>query len=185
MHHEDNLDLNLLYQRLGTDITAESVDRVMQDYTPWFHPHKTTANTQKTGIEGMWLNLFEVLFWYCCLQRKSFGQIPDEMEMVDSSPYVSGMVTQYESMEDIVTHIEHAMHFFVKNEVIGRALIVYTLEDVHWLWQSPCNIDKALTQLLSAFIQPPKQAHYIRLSALLHWYRRGRHTDHVLHCMHS
>jgi hypothetical protein len=126
----------------------------------------------------MCINLFDVLFWYCCLQRKDLGKTPDEFEMVDASAYISGLVHHYESAEQCTRQISNALAYFIKDERIVEALLECALDDVKLLLQSKENCRKCLLDLLEgSFRRSPKQAHCLRLDALVAWFEGRLHAD--------
>lgn len=156
------------------------VQKTMASYIPWFakvppippcsplEDHFSETGSSREPF--IWFNLFDVLFWYCCLQRKDLGSAPNEIELIDASPILSGMIDVYPSFTACVEHIRGAMAFFFPDSKFQHLLLEPSFQDVSFLLQSPKNCFIALCHLYTATCKnAQKHAHGRRLYKLIGW----------------
>lgn len=183
------LNENELLEVMGEDgrnAFHAALPKMMSEYVPWFTksvclpppcctiihdlPSLSTIS-KKQSSPLVWFNLVDVLYWYCCLQRKDLGDVPNEIELIDASPVLSGMINSYSSMEDCMEHIANAMAFFFPQKDFRDVLLKCSVNDLKQLLAFGDRVFIALCHLYTVTCrESQKQAHGLRLYYLLVWF---------------
>lgn len=101
----------------------------MQEYHPWFLGASFNDSHAPTDIPSInsicstmpsplvWTNAFEVVWWIALLERKDLGGDLNEIELIDSSVVLSGMVSVFDEIKDLWMAIDAACQDMLLGEV--------------------------------------------------------------------